>query len=775
MAHHTQLVPEEISGADPRDLPECRSGEHGLSAVVQAEHGLSVVVQAELVSTDTNGVCLKATTGDGRTLIAQVDAAGEGIIRVRLSEDPTARSRASRALTAVHPEGYPEAIVEFDGGMVRVHAGCLTAEILLDQWRLRFLDDRGHVLVSEHPGEVDGDGRVRTLPFGRCAATYHESLATCADERVVGFGAGGPGSSQSIPLYLSSRGYGVLVDSGSPVEFDVCQSTANRVQIVVPDDLLDYYVLAGPDPSGILDRYDRLTCRPTLPPKWAFGTWFSVGSALDTQQGVLSLARVLRERDIPADVLHLDCSWQVIGHWSDLRWDRRRFPDPSGMLATLAALGFRVSLSTSPYLSHRSPLFDTAAARGFLLRRPDGEVRVTDAHDEDAPACGIVDLTHPEAVAWFTGLLRSLLRQGVAALEADLPRAVPADAVAANGMTGVELHTVYALLFTNAVASVTGEATVPAGPTVPGAARRISDHGLVSTRSSHIGAQRCAARSPGASAGSYPEMADTLRGALSHGLSGVPFWSADADGSTLPPADDLYVRWVQFAAMSPLVRFHGTGDRLPWDLPPAVERATVAALRLRYRLLPYLYSAACASAQTGAPLMRALLVDSPDDPHAWTADLEYRIGRDLLVAPMTTPEGTRTVHLPRGEWIDYYSGVVYRGGRDLRVTVPLDRIPLFVRYGALIPMLEQTSSVPDGPFPAVTLVSWGGRTSETVLRDVDGQTSIAAVRFGDRFDVRTAGPGRITSVTFAAVRGTQPPDTIWLNDASVPPITLRVD
>jgi alpha-D-xyloside xylohydrolase len=603
---------------------------------------------------------------------------------------------------------------------------------------------------------------------------YHESFAVRPDERLVGlgekftaldkrgqralmwnfdaFGAESDRAHKNIPLYLSSRGYGVLVDSGLPVEFDLGQSTHSCVQILVPDELIDYYVLAGPEPAQILDRYDAITGRPELPPKWAFGAWVSSGFYVDSQEQVLERARRLRADGVPSDVLHLDCYWQTADHWSDLRWDAEQFPDPEGMLATLAGQGFRVCLWTNPYVSHLSPTFAEADAAGWFLRRPDGSTYVADVWHGSYPACGIVDLTNPAACDWLAGLLRGLLRQGVAAFKTDFAEGVPVDAVAHNGMTGVELHNVYSLLFNDLVADVT---------------REVAGHGLVWARSSYLGGQRHSAQWSGDSKATYPAMASTMRGGLSHGLSGVPFWSHDVGGFHSTPSPDLYVRWAQFGALSPLVRLHGTTSRLPWDFPGDAGRLATEALRLRYRLMPYLYSAAVDAARTGAPMMRALLVDSPGDPTAWTAEREYRLGRDLLVAPVFDPDGGRHVYLPDGRWVDYWTGEVHTGGRHVWVLSPLEKFPLYVRHGALIPVTSVADTVGDRPFTDVTLVSWGGESGDTTLHDVDGDTVVAARRDGDEFRVDVDGPLDVRRVALAPLAGARPPARVRVNDRPV--------
>jgi alpha-D-xyloside xylohydrolase len=770
MPYRPPLVPFETFVADPPDLPVRAPG----------EHGLATLARAELLGTDAAGAAFKAETTDGGSLAVAVTAAADGVIRVRLSEDPQARGRAARAVTLVRPPGCATATVTVTGPTVLVGAGPITAEVTLSPWHLRFLDSSvggdGRELLAQDRGEDDISGRMRTLPFGRSLAdgavvAYHDSFTLRPDEHLVGlgekftaldkrghralmwnfdaFGAESDRAHKNVPFYLSSRGYGVLVDSGMPVEFDLGQSTHSCAQILVPDDLIDYYVLAGPEPAAVLDRFDALTGRPELPPKWAFGAWFSSGFAADSQAAVLDRARRLRAAGVPCDVLHLDCYWQTPGHWSDLRWDAELFPDPEGMLADLAGQGFRVCLWTNPYVSARSPAFAEGEAAGYFLRRPDGSAYVADVWHGSHPASGIVDFTNPAAGDWFAGRLRDLLRQGVDAFKTDFAEGVPADAVAANGMTGVELHNAYALMFNDLVADVT---------------REEKGHALVWARSSYLGGQRHSAQWSGDSKATYAALASTLRGGLTYGLSGVPFWSHDVGGFHGTPTPDLYVRWAQFGALSPLVRFHGTTSRMPWDFPPEAERLAVAALELRYRLLPYIYSAAVDAARTGAPMMRALLVDSPDDPSAWAVEREYRLGRDLLVAPVFDPDGGRHVYLPAGEWVDWWTGTALAGARHVWVRPPADRIPLYVRRDALVPVAtEPGHTVQDGPFRDVTVVSWGGGAGATTIRDTDGDTAVVAERDGGELRFRVDGPLAVRRFALARVDGAALPERVLVN------------
>jgi len=257
MPYRPPLVPHEIFVADPVDLPVRLAGEEGLIAIARAE----------LVSSEAGTASLKAVAADGQVFTAELAIAGPGIVRVRLCADPDARTRSAEAVALVNPGSDPTGRIEVTDERIRLHTGPLVAELQLDPWRLRFLDTAGTELLTENAGERDISGRLRTLPFG-CSTVdgervaWHECFAAAADEHFVGFGEKFTGldkrgqravmwnydafgaesdrSYKNIPFYLSSRGYGIVVDSGAATEFDVCASTHSAVQIVVPDNLIDY-------------------------------------------------------------------------------------------------------------------------------------------------------------------------------------------------------------------------------------------------------------------------------------------------------------------------------------------------------------------------------------------------------------------------------------------------------------------------------------------------------------------------------------------------------
>lgn len=767
MPYTPPLTPFITHVADPLDLPSRAPGEPGAARVVRAT----------VLAAGDGQVTLRAETSAGDHLFAAVTATDDSVIRVRLAPAEDVRTRSQPAIALVEERVDRSASVTVDDQLVRIDAGGLVAELRLDPWHLSFRDASGRVLVAQNADTSDVTNRLRVLPFGRSTigagqvVAYHETFAAEPDEHFFGLGekytaldkrgqrvvswnydafsSESERSYKNIPFYLSSRGYGVLVNSGMATEFDLCHSTHTCAQIITPDDLLDYYVIAGPDVSGILHRYHRLTGAPQVPPKWALGTWMSNGFFRSDQEQTLDVARRIRERRLPCDVLHIDAYWQRRGLWSHMVWDAEQFPNPEKLLSELADLGFRTCLWMNSYISVETEVFAEGDAKGYFLKRPDGSTYVADVWHGAQAACGITDFTNPAATAWFQDLLRPLLEQGATLFKTDFGEGVPVDAVAANGLTGEALHNVYSLLFNDAVTDVT---------------EQVAGHRVVWARSSFTGGQRHCGQWAGDTNATYPALASTLRGGLSYALSGVPYWSHDVGGFTGMPTADLFVRSAQFGAFSPLLRFHGNRTRFPWDFPAEAEAMVAEALRLRYRLMPYLYSAVVAAAETGVPVLRPLVTAGLDDPGAWSADLEYLWGPDVLVAPAINSDGERTLYLPHGDWVDYWTGEVHSGGTHLRTRKPLNQIPLFVRRGALLPMVRPQDRVGDSAFDDLVLSCWGDTDTHTLVRDEGPSTEVRVTwDASGRVDVVSNGPASVRGLVVPPIAGSRAPTTVHIN------------
>ncbi|MDQ3809239.1 MAG: alpha-xylosidase, partial [Chloroflexota bacterium] len=489
------------------------------------------------------------------------------------------------------------------------------------------------------------------------------------------WGASNERAYKNVPLYLSTAGYGCFVHTSQRVTWDFGSGQESSVSLSfeLEGPSLDLFLIHGPDFPTILERYTALTGRPIVPPRWSFGFWMSYVTYRNWEE-VEEVGRELRERHIPADVIHIDPGWLRPGMFADLEWDLTRFPEPAQHLAKLRAQGFRVCLWVQPWVPEDTEMFDTGAANGYFARRSDGDVyRYVPTVPGNPPRqAAIVDFTNAETRRWYKERLKSLIVQGVSAFKTDFGEAIAEDAVFANGMTGRELHNAYPLLYNSCFYEAFAEAGVEP---------------LVWGRSGWAGIQRFPVSWSGDQLCNYASMVCTLWGGLSFGLSGGAFWSHDIGGFEGRPDPELYIRWAQWGLLSSHARAHGTTRREPWTFGDRAERSFAEFARLRYRLIPYLYSCAHEAAATGMPVMRALVLVDCNDPNAWAADTQYLLGPDLLVCPVLAPgvDSVR-VYLPPGTWYDYWSANQFRGGtwRDLSVT--LERIPLLVRGGAVLPL-----------------------------------------------------------------------------------------
>jgi alpha-D-xyloside xylohydrolase len=324
-------------------------------------------------------------------------------------------------------------------------------------------------------------------------------------------------------------------------------------------------------------------------------------------------------------------------------------------------------------------MYKEGVEKGFFLKDRDGGV----IHIPDFELCevAIVDFTNPEAREWYKNKHSDLLRKGVSVFKCDMGEAVPEKAVFHNGKTGVEMHNLYPLYYQGtvfeAVEKVYGRGS-----------------GLVWGRSGCAGIQRYPVQWSGDSHATFEDMACVLRGGLSYSLSGVPFWSHDIGGFQGPkPSPTLYVRWAQWGLLSPLSRCHGTTPREPWEYGEEALRIFREFTRLRYSLLPYIYSCAYEACETGIPVARPLVLEYQDDPNTRKIDLEYLFGSSLLVVPVLNEEGYVEYYLPKGEWLNWWSRKPIKGGCWVKERVPLQVIPLLVRENSVIPRVTPVQHV----------------------------------------------------------------------------------
>jgi alpha-D-xyloside xylohydrolase len=496
---------------------------------------------------------------------------------------------------------------------------------------------------------------------------------------------GGTSSEQAyknIPFYLTNRGYGVLVDHPGHVSFEVGSEGVENVQFSVRGERLQYYVIAGGDPAGVLERYTALVGRPPEVPAWSWGLWLSTSFTTDYDEAtVMSFIDGMAQRRLPLSVFHFDCFWMREFSWCDFEWDTRVFPDPEGMLARLHDKGLKVCVWINPYIAQRSRLFEEAKRAGYLVRRADGSVWQWDLWQA---GMGLVDFTNPEATAWYQQHLRHLLDQGVDTFKTDFGERIPVDVIWHDHSSPERMHNWYTQLYNEAVTAVLCEHA-------PGEA-------VVFSRSATVGGHRFPVHWGGDSSSTFPSMAETLRGGLSLAFAGFAYWSHDIGGFEGSPDPAVFKRWVAFGLLSSHSRLHGSDSyRVPWAFDEEAVEVTRRFSELKLSLLPYLLRAGRQAHERGLPVMRPMALMYPDDPAAAYLDRQYLLGDDLLVAPVFDAAGDVHVYLPAGTWTPLLGGEPVTGPVWRRERHGYDSLPLYVRAGAVLPRTERVEGT-DGPW-----------------------------------------------------------------------------
>ncbi|WP_433676411.1 alpha-xylosidase [Microbacterium gorillae] len=613
-----------------------------------------------------------------------------GVVRVRVERHAGGVHRGPDFVVRGEHGFVPRVSVTDDGGVLE--SGDVRVRVSRDGWNVSF-EQGDRVLTSSLPRSV-GHMTATGLDGTTAGDTWiHQQLGLEPGERVFGFGErfgafakngqvieswnadGGTASEQSyksIPFYLTTRGYGVLVNTPDAVSFEVGSEVNTRVQFSVPGETLDYFLIGGGTPKEVLRRYTALTGRPARVPAWSFGLWLTTSFTADYDEAsVNSFIDGFAERDLPLSVFHFDCFWMREYQWTDFEWDPRTFPDPEGQLQRLHERGLKVSVWINPYIAQRSRLFAEAAEKGYLLRRTDGGVWQWDLWQA---GMGIVDFTNPDATDWYVAHLERLMEQGVDSFKTDFGERIPTEGVVwFDGSDPQRMHNYYPQLYNEAVFRALE-------------AKRGVGEAVLYARSATVGGQQFPVHWGGDNDSSFPSMAESLRGGLSLALSGFGYWSHDIGGFEGTPDADLFKRWLAFGLLSSHSRLHGSSSlRVPWLFDEEAVTVTRAFTRLKMRLMPYLMGIAEQAHTEGIPMMRPMVLEFPEDRSGFDADTQYMLGDALLVAPVFTATGDVEYYVPEGSWTSLLHGDRVEGRRWVSEQHDVLSVPLRVRGGTVLP------------------------------------------------------------------------------------------
>ena len=604
----------------------------------------------------------------------------------------------------------------------------------------------------------------------------------CWNTQVGGYVAPPATMNVGVPFIASSAGYGLLFDNTYRGTFDVGATRTAELSYSAAGGEMTYYVIAGGSLRGTVGRYTWLTGSPVLPPRWAFG-YIQSKNRYRNEAEARGIVDTMRARGFPCDAIVLDLRW--FRSMGDLSWDSTAWPDPGRMMADFRRVGIRTVLITEPYIVEQSRNYAEALRLGYVGRDPAGRpYRLGGWWSCGGCDAALLDITNPAAASWWWSKYPLFMGSGVAGLWTDLgePERHPDDMVHHLGPAG-RVHNIYDFLWAKTIFEGMEKF-------------RPGDRVFNLTRSGWAGIQRYGAVTwSGDVSRTFEGLASQIPIVLNMGISGLVYQNSDIGGyARNPTTPELYTRWMEFGVFSPIARAHGAGEMTngqptePWRFGPEAEAVCRHMIRLRYRLLPYIYSMAHEACVSGLPLARPLVMMYPDDARFADECTAYLWGDALLVAPVLgAGESSRQVAFPRGDWVDFRTDEIIHGGSSRDVPAPLGTLPLFVKRGSIIPMAQEMDYTDERPADTLTLhvyPSPEGPASLTLYED-DGKTTayLAGKSSLTRFSARVerSGSSGNMEITLGRAEGFFPgmiarrTYILEIHTVAAPPSTVTVE
>ena len=647
----------------------------------------------------------------------RVTAFREGLFRVRLAPDGKFPKDFSWAVIE-SPEA-PVLTIEENQKEVRITAGKIIATVQKSPLLINFLDASGNVLLADEP----------SLPMAWNGQRVRAWKKMPVDENYYGLGdKAGPMNRRNraftnwntdafgwqestdplyktIPFFTGLRkgvAYGLFFDNTYRSSFDFGKESADYFSFGAEGGELNYYFIAGPEPKEILERYTALTGRAPLPPLWTLG-YQQCRYSYYPEARVREIARLLREKKIPADTIYLDIDYQD-GN-APFTVNRQYFPNFEKMIADLREQGFHVILITDLHIkknpNHGYAPYDSGTQKDAFVKNPDGSVYVGTVWPGDSV---FPDFTLSRVRDWWGGLYKDFVGMGVSGYWNDMNE----PAVFKYPEKTMPLDVVHRLddgttLDHRAIHNVFGMQNSRA--TYDGLRKLQSDERpFVLTRAAYAGAQRFAATWTGDNLATWNHLSMSTPTLLSMGVSGYPLVGDDIGGFGSSPPKDLLTRWYEVGAFNPIFRNHaakGTADHEPWVNGPEQEAIRRKYIELRYKLLPYIYTSTEETTRTGVPLMRPIFLEYPHAEGFYGDDRDFLFGPDIFVAPVVTETtDAQGVFLPPGEWYNFWTLEKHTNKEQISLHPRIDEVPLYVRAGAIIttqPLVQYTGEKPVGP------------------------------------------------------------------------------
>ncbi|AHY47168.1 Alpha-glucosidase family 31 of glycosyl hydrolase [Rubrobacter radiotolerans] len=675
------------------------------------------------------------TDHDGRTLrfkagatTVEVTALAKDLFRVGAFPNSRPPSYASEAVFRTEWPEVPARMESVEGGFTLATEEA-TVHVETSPLRVSFIRPDGETFCADDKSRGMGayttpGADVFTKPFGE-AVRLNKRRA--ADERTFGCGQRSGAFEKSntrqtfynvdppegqLPsydnLYSSTpftitlqggRAHGLFFDNPRHTVFDLGKEDPEVNSYESRGGDIVYYVFTGPSPREVIQSYTELTGRTPMPPLWSLGNQQCRWS-YETADEVRRIAKEMRERNIPCDVIYLDIDY--MDGYRVFTWDPEAFPEPEKLLSELRESGFEVVAIVDPgvKVDEDYPVYTEGRERGYFVQSAVN----TEYHNVVWPGlCAFPDFASEDVRKWWGENHRGMIESGISGIWCDMNEpslfvphqsTMPESAVHASGPESVrhgDLHNTYGQLMAKAVR----EGLLDIQP---------DKRPFVISRAGYAGLQRHAMQWMGDNSSWWEHLHLSMPQLMNVGLSGVANTGVDIGGFFGDTDGELLARWTEFGVFQPFCRNHsakGTVSQEPWAFGEPYESVCRAMLSLRMRLLPYLYTLFEESHRTGAPILRPLLYEYPEDERTYNADDEFLFGSSVLVAPITRPGiNHRSVYLPEGRWFHYWSGEVLDGGRPVLADAPLGQPPVYLKEGHALPLgpvRMNTKESPDAP------------------------------------------------------------------------------
>ncbi len=669
--------------------------------------------------------------------LAEVSACTNKVLRIEI-KDGCAHA-ASGAFVSQEP--VPSRLTETEK-QYAVCTGKVRLEIDKEDGGLRFYDKNGTLLVQTYPEagyEKKEDGFKISFQM-----RDSEHIYGLGEDNDVAFGRlnrrgsvrdllTGQRINQNhvtadfpIPLILSAGGvapYGIYIDNTSNLTVDIGKTIPDKLGITAPAGGAVFYFMAGESLPEIVCGYSKLTGAAKLPPLWVLGYMQSKCSFWNWEE-IDDVILTFKERGIPLDSVVFDFDWAQ--YFNNYQWNERwEGKSPEKIREYREAYGIHFMASNSgPMLKKDSDTYASAEKAGILAHDTDGNT-VTCGHYSGE----LMDFTNPATEQWIAPQLERIMEDGVESWWLDLtePEGDAENTVYYAG-SRAEVHNI----FSNAVSETYHRVMKKAAP---------GKRSFVLTRTGTAGIQRNAtALWTGDIYSEYGTLQAHIPEALNTQLSGVPMWTCDTGGFLSPTNNDacpynlyhndrvehgaLYERWMQFSCFTPVFRaHHAGGEAVPFRYQDITFDGMARYIRLRYQLIPYIYSLYYENHLTGTPIMRPLFWHYPEDAKAFEITDEYLFGEKLLVAPvLEAQKNCRKVYFPEGSWYDFDYGYVYEGGQEYEVYAPQNRIPVFVKAGAVLPVSRSVENTRELDFTRLEALVYPEGSSCAYIYADDGET-----------------------------------------------------